>query len=47
MAQSVAVEQGPVARTGALGPIESLYFRDPDGNLVEAGRYPGGEHSPQ
>jgi len=31
----VAVEQGPVRRTGARGPIESLYLRDPDGNLVE------------
>eukprot|EP01009_Symbiontida_sp_KSa7_P010046 NODE_9073_length_233_cov_1.652174_g8458_i0.p3 GENE.NODE_9073_length_233_cov_1.652174_g8458_i0~~NODE_9073_length_233_cov_1.652174_g8458_i0.p3 ORF type:complete len:65 (-),score=13.83 NODE_9073_length_233_cov_1.652174_g8458_i0:38-232(-) len=34
-AQTVAVEEGPVARTGALGPIESVYFRDPDGNLIE------------
>lgn len=40
-AQSVAVEEGPVARTGALGPIESVYFRDPDGNLIEVSRYPG------
>lgn len=39
-AQSVAVEEGPVARTGALGPIESVYFRDPDGNLIEVSRYP-------
>lgn len=31
----VAVEEGPVRRTGAVGPIESVYFRDPDGNLVE------------
>lgn len=31
----VAVEEGPVERTGALGPIESVYFRDPDGNLIE------------
>lgn len=36
----VAVEQGPVARTGAHGPIESVYFRDPDGNLIEVSRYP-------
>jgi catechol 2,3-dioxygenase-like lactoylglutathione lyase family enzyme len=37
--QGVAVEQGPVARTGAVGPIESVYFRDPDGNLIEVSRY--------
>ena len=33
--QGVTVEEGPVARTGATGPIESVYFRDPDGNLIE------------
>ena len=37
--QGVAVEEGPVMRTGALGPIESVYFRDPDGNLIEVSRY--------
>ena len=26
-------------RTGALGPIESVYVRDPDGNLIELSRY--------
>ena len=31
----VAVFEGPVARTGAEGPILSLYCRDPDGNLIE------------
>ncbi|MEM9048174.1 MAG: VOC family protein [Pseudomonadota bacterium] len=31
----VAVELGPVPRTGAEGPILSLYLRDPDGNLLE------------
>ncbi|MEP7183305.1 MAG: VOC family protein [Betaproteobacteria bacterium] len=35
----VPVEEGPVIRTGALGPIESVYVRDPDGNLVELSRY--------
>ena len=35
----VKIEQGPVTRTGALGSIESIYFRDPDGNLVEVARY--------
>lgn len=34
-AQGVAVELGPVPRTGAAGPLTSLYLRDPDGNLVE------------
>jgi catechol 2,3-dioxygenase-like lactoylglutathione lyase family enzyme len=37
----VPVEQGPIARTGALGPIESIYVRDPDGNLIELARYAG------
>ena len=35
----VPIEEGPVMRTGALGPIESVYVRDPDGNLVELARY--------
>jgi catechol 2,3-dioxygenase-like lactoylglutathione lyase family enzyme len=30
--------EGPVARTGATGPIRSIYTRDPDGNLVEIAR---------
>lgn len=33
--KSVDIVEGPVRRTGALGPIESVYFRDPDGNLIE------------
>jgi catechol 2,3-dioxygenase-like lactoylglutathione lyase family enzyme len=36
---SVAVELGPVPRHGALGPMTSVYFRDPDGNLVEVAKY--------
>ena len=35
----VTIELGPVKRQGALGPMMSVYFRDPDGNLVEVGRY--------
>jgi catechol 2,3-dioxygenase-like lactoylglutathione lyase family enzyme len=34
----VPIELGPVERTGAVGAIESLYVRDPDGNLVELAR---------
>ena len=34
-AQGVPVIEGPVRRTGATGPIQSLYLRDPDGNLIE------------
>ncbi|WP_267882691.1 hypothetical protein [Streptomyces sp. NRRL S-813] len=29
------MEEGPVPRTGALGPLLSSHLRDPDGNLVE------------
>lgn len=32
---SIAIVEGPVMRTGATGPIRSVYVRDPDGNLVE------------
>lgn len=34
-AHGVPVIEGPVRRTGATGPILSVYFRDPDGNLIE------------
>jgi catechol 2,3-dioxygenase-like lactoylglutathione lyase family enzyme len=36
---AIAIEEGPVRRTGATGPIESVYVRDPDGNLVELATY--------
>jgi catechol 2,3-dioxygenase-like lactoylglutathione lyase family enzyme len=31
----VAIIEGPVMKTGALGPMRSVYVRDPDGNLIE------------
>lgn len=37
--ENVAIEAGPIARRGAMGPIRSVYFRDPDGNLVEVSEY--------
>jgi catechol 2,3-dioxygenase-like lactoylglutathione lyase family enzyme len=40
-AAGVAVELGPVPRTGATGPIVSLYLRDPDGNLIEVANRAG------
>ena len=36
---AVPIEAGPVARTGAMGPISSVYIRDPDSNLIEIARY--------
>jgi catechol 2,3-dioxygenase-like lactoylglutathione lyase family enzyme len=36
---NVPVELGPVAKEGALGPIRSVYCRDPDGNLIEIASY--------
>ncbi|MDE3121376.1 MAG: VOC family protein [Paracoccaceae bacterium] len=38
-AEGVAVVEGPVTKSGARGPITSIYINDPDGNLVEISRY--------
>jgi len=38
-AAGIAIEEGPVARTGATGPIVSCYIRDPDQNLIELSNY--------
>lgn len=35
----VAITEGPVTKTGALGPMTSHYCRDPDGNLIEVASY--------
>lgn len=40
--EEIALEAGPVARRGALGPLRSIYFRDPDQNLVEVAEYANG-----
>jgi len=36
---AVAIVAGPMQRTGALGPMTSIYVRDPDGNLIEIAAY--------
>jgi catechol 2,3-dioxygenase-like lactoylglutathione lyase family enzyme len=35
----VQIIEGPVPKTGAMGPITSIYFRDLDGNLIEVSNY--------
>ena len=35
----IEIIEGPVRRTGAMGPIISVYFRDPDLNLIEVSNY--------
>ena len=36
----VEIIEGPCEKSGAVGPIRSFYFRDPDGNLIEISNYP-------
>ena len=38
-AEQVTLLEGPVTRSGAQGPITSVYFNDLDGNLVEVSTY--------
>ncbi len=38
-ANDVPIIEGPVQRTGALGPMLSIYIRDPDDNLIELSNY--------
>src|SRR5882724_8329405 len=35
----VKIVAGPVPKTGATGALNSIYIRDPDGNLVEISNY--------
>ncbi len=35
----VEIIEGPVPKEGATGPLTSVYFRDPDGNLIEVSNY--------
>ena len=37
--KGLRIEEGPVLRVGALGPIVSLYLYDPDDNLIEISEY--------
>jgi catechol 2,3-dioxygenase-like lactoylglutathione lyase family enzyme len=40
-AEGIPIIAGIVPRTGALGAMRSVYFRDPDGNLIEVSQYDG------
>ena len=39
LGNGVDIIEGPVERTGAVGQITSIYFRDPNGNLLEISNY--------
>jgi catechol 2,3-dioxygenase-like lactoylglutathione lyase family enzyme len=39
-AKNIRILEGPVKKTGALGPMNSVYVRDPDLNLIEISVYP-------
>jgi catechol 2,3-dioxygenase-like lactoylglutathione lyase family enzyme len=40
--EGVTIEVGPVPKQGAIGPMTSVYIRDPDENLVEISEYQNG-----
>ena len=44
-AHGIPIADGPIERTGAHGPITSVYVRDPDGNLLELSNYIVGQHN--
>ncbi len=46
-ANDVDIEDGPVLRWGAHGTGRSIYFRDPEGNIVEARYYEGNNNADQ
>ena len=41
---AVEILEGPVMRTGARGTMQSVYFRDPDLNLIEVSNYEGSQN---
>jgi catechol 2,3-dioxygenase-like lactoylglutathione lyase family enzyme len=36
--EGVAILMGPIDRVGGVGPMTSVYFKDPDGNLLEVSK---------